>query len=152
MRTAATSRRPATTAASLSGTSPAVPSTRHCPQAGSVTALAYDRRHVIAAHDDGTISLWFVDALDTPPIQLVGHSARVNDLVVQADSTYLLSAGDDGAVQRWILAVDALVDTACRGAGRSLTSAERKLYLPRQPAAPTSTDPCSPLVTINIIR
>lgn len=110
------------------------------PTGRPVTALASDRRHVIAAHDDGTISLWFVDALDTPPIQLAGHNGRVNDLAVQADGAYLLSAGDDGAVQRWILAVDALVDTACRGAARSLTPAERKLYLSGQPAAGASID------------
>ena len=111
------------------------------PTGRPVTALAFDR-HAIAAHDDGTISLWFVDALDTLPVQLEGHIGRVNDLVIEADGRYLLSAGDDGAIQRWILAVDELVVTACRGAGRALTAAERKL--PRQPAGPGAMDPCAP--------
>jgi len=116
------------------------------PTGRPISALAFDRRHVIAAHDDGTISLSYVDSLDTPPVQLAGHRGRVNDLVVEEDGTHLLSAGVDGAIQRWILAVDTLVDTACRGAGRTLTPEERRLYLPRQPAGAGLTDPCAAAV------
>jgi WD40 repeat protein len=113
------------------------------PTAKPVNALAYDRRHVIAAHDDGTISLWYVDTMDTPPQQLGGHTGRVSDLIVERDGAYLLSAGDDGSIQRWTLGLDVLVETACRGAGRSLTPEERKLYLPGQIAGPGAPDVCA---------
>lgn len=113
------------------------------PKDKPITALAFDDSHVIAAHDDGTISLWYILSPDSPPVQLAGHSGSVNDLLVEEGGTYLVSAGDDGAIQRWILKVDALVETACRGAGRSLTPAERKLYLPRQSADSILIDPCA---------
>ena len=113
------------------------------PPSVPARAVAYDGRHLITGHDDGTIYLWYLEAMDALPATLVGHSAGVNDLIVQQDRAYLLSAGDDGFVRRWGLAVDSLVEKACRGAGRPISPEETKLYLPRQGSGPGFGDICA---------
>ena len=113
------------------------------PPSVPARAVAYDGRHLITGHDDGTIYLWYLEAMDVLPATLVGHSAGVNDLIVQQDGAYLLSAGDDGFVRRWGLAVDSLVEKACRGAGRPISPEETKLYLPRQGSGPGFGDICA---------
>jgi WD40 repeat protein len=93
-------------------------------------ALAFTQRHLITAHDDGAIQLWYLDDMTIQPVRLTGHRAGATDLIVQGEND-LLSAAEDGTVRRWALTVEALADVACRGAGRSLRENELT-HIPRQ--------------------
>jgi WD40 repeat protein len=118
------------------------------PPGEPVHAIAYDDRHLITAHDSGTISLWYLDAMDALPTLLAGHTAGINDLIVDPqDEAYLLSAGNDGSVRRWDLVVASLVEKACRGAGRTISADELKWYLPSQPSDPAAGDVCGETFT-----
>jgi WD40 repeat protein len=114
------------------------------PPREPVRAIAYDRRHLITGHDNGAIYLWYLDAMDALPASLAGGTAAVNELIVDPEhAAYLLAAVDDGYVRRWDLAVEALVEKACRGAGRPLSQEERSSYLPRHGSGPAAGDACA---------
>ena len=76
--------------------------------AGETTALAVssDERWVAAGDDAGTIQLWDLQNLDTPPHLLKGHEGPVFDLAFgtngSTEDATLYSAGADGTLRSWM--------------------------------------------------
>ncbi len=85
------------------------PSTRFEGANSGLTRIAIDRvgHRLLAGAADGSIALWDPAQGPSKPLILLGHDARVNDLVVTADGRTLVSASDDDTLRVWDLgAVD----------------------------------------------
>jgi serine/threonine protein kinase len=64
-------------------------------------ALTPDGRKVAAGSEDCTVRLWTLDASDTPPLILKGHTEAVTAVVFVPDGGVLLSVGLDGTMRQW---------------------------------------------------
>jgi WD40 repeat protein len=94
------------------------------------TALGYspDGHYLASAHADGSVLLWQLRNPGAEPTRLTGHAGYASDLAFSPDGAALLTSGADGWVKRWTLPVAALVEKACRAAGRGLLAPLEELH------------------------
>jgi WD40 repeat protein/tetratricopeptide (TPR) repeat protein len=72
-------------------------------QPAKITALALSpdgKRLAWALGEDGLVRLWSLRESSTP-LELPGHTGKINSLAFSADSQLLASAGEDGLVRLW---------------------------------------------------
>jgi eukaryotic-like serine/threonine-protein kinase len=70
---------------------------------GAVRTMAFlGNDRLASAGDDTLVRIWDFNSIDTPQV-LRGHTARVNTLVANADSTVLFSGGVDRSILVWNL-------------------------------------------------
>ncbi|MET8865162.1 serine/threonine-protein kinase [Nonomuraea sp. NPDC004580] len=103
-------------------------------------ALSPDGRLFAYASQDNTLSLWDVrqGRRIGPPVGLTGSARSV---AFTAGSAEVLAVGRGGRLTRLPTTVEALTETVCIRAGRTLTAAEWHRHLPDRPYEPV----CPPL-------
>lgn len=75
-----------------------------------ITAIAFDPsgRHLVTAGADGSAKIRDLSGITLrtarPPIELKGHTRRINSVVFNHDGTRVLTAGSDGKVRVWATA------------------------------------------------
>ena len=99
---------------------------------GSV-AVSPDGQWVAAGRDNGTVSVWNLDAASAAPEwTLTTDTTRVNTLAFGQGSV-LATGSDDETVQLWNLDVDHAISRVCSLAGGDLTPALWATYIPQVP-------------------
>ncbi len=103
-----------------------------------VVALAFgpEGRWLATGSCDDEARLWDLSAADpaAAPGVLYGHRAEITSLKFSPDGSWLVTGSRDHTVRvwstyLWSLGPDALIDLACRVAGRELTAAEGERFL-----------------------
>jgi WD40 repeat protein len=87
-----------------------------------ITALAFDPagHHLVTAGADGSAKIrdlaGITPASARPPIELKGHTRRINSVVFSHDGSHVLTAGSDGKVRVWATSSGELVGDFSGGA------------------------------------
>ena len=87
-----------------------------------ITALAFDPagHHLVTAGADGSAKIrdlaGITPASARPPIELKGHTRRINSVVFSHDGSHVLTAGSDGKVRLWATSSGELVGDFSGGA------------------------------------
>jgi WD40 repeat protein len=80
-----------------------------------ITALAFDPagHHLVTAGADGSAKIrdltGITPATARPPVELRGHTRRINSVVFSHDGAHVLTAGSDGKVRLWATANGQLI-------------------------------------------
>jgi WD40 repeat protein len=99
------------------------------------TVFSPDSRWLATSSEDRTLRLWDLSAPRAAPLVLRGHEATVAHVGFTRDGRWLASGAYDGTVRLWQMRLADLVATACRTAGRPLTSEEVEQFMPHNSSA-----------------
>jgi WD40 repeat protein len=99
-------------------------------------AFSPDGRHLISGDRRGVVALWDLSSeVDAATRTLLrGHQDGVTQVIIDPATQWFATASWDQTVMVWDWnpSIQRLMELAKRTAGRELTNAERKLYLPNQ--------------------
>ncbi|TDB99283.1 WD40 repeat domain-containing protein [Actinomadura sp. 7K534] len=102
---------------------------------GAINAIAFspDDTALASGSDDDTVRLWDLATHRQIGTPLTGHTRAVLDVAYTPDGSAVASVSGDGTARLWNVARPAdPVGAACANAGRSLTPAEWKSYVPHE--------------------
>ena len=107
-----------------------------------VNAVEFDASggRLASAGADALVNVWSIADGMGEPNSLAAAKFSVNGLAFAPDGQWLITGGTDAVLRRWTLAVETLIATACRTAGRNLTLAEWDEYFPTESYRPTCPD------------
>ncbi|MFJ5305442.1 hypothetical protein [Streptomyces sp. NPDC088350] len=114
---------------------PAPGSAADCTACSRVTALAFspDGRTLAVGYGSGALRLWDVDARQSLGGSLGTPGDAILSLAFAADGGSVYAGGAHVPVQRYAVDPSAVVTRLCARAGRTLTAAEWRTYLPGVP-------------------
>lgn len=93
-----------------------------------------DGKRLLSASNDTSVRLWNLESGDEATINadvdvFRGHGDVVTKAMFNQDETLIVTASYDGTARVWPLTRDALVQMACRRAGRDLSEAEWEEFM-----------------------
>ena len=93
-------------------------------------AITPDAKRVASISRDGAVRLWDRSSGRAigPPLQ--AHGVQASGITYLDDGRHLMTGGFDGTIVSWDMAPESWAARACDLAGRNLTQAEWKQYLP----------------------